>query len=133
LNAKPCAGALIERDGRVLLGRRAGEPRQGNWDVIGGFLEPQEHPAEAAVREALEETGLEVSLGELFGIYIDTYGDDNLYTFNVYYRALAPTGDPRPTSDVSELRWFAPAELPADLAFPHENELLSLWARYVRS
>jgi ADP-ribose pyrophosphatase YjhB (NUDIX family) len=125
LNAKPCAGTLIVRDGRVLLARRAGEPRRGTWDVVGGFLEPHEHPSEGAIREAREETGLDVTLGDLVGIFIDTYGDEGLYTFNVYYLAEAPEGEPIPASDVTELRWFALDEIPDDLAFPHEHELLA--------
>jgi 8-oxo-dGTP diphosphatase len=61
-NAKPCAGALVGRDGQVLLGRRAVEPGLGSWDIPGGFLNPWEHPSEAAVREVREETGLQVRL-----------------------------------------------------------------------
>lgn len=132
LNAKPCAGALIERGGKVLLARRAGAPRAGTWDVVGGFLEPHEHPAEAAVREALEETALHIRLTGLFAIHIDTYGDEHLYTLNVYYRAEAPEGTPAPTSDVAELRWFGPGEIPAALAFSHEHELLQAWETAVR-
>jgi ADP-ribose pyrophosphatase YjhB (NUDIX family) len=128
LNAKPCAGTLIERDGRVLLAKRAQEPRADTWDVVGGFLEPHELPAEAAVREAHEETGLDIELGDVFAILVDTYGDPNLYTLNVYYRALAPTGEPVPTSDVTQLQWFGPGEIPDDLSFPHEYELLRRWA-----
>ena len=59
-NAKRCASAVIVREGRVLLGRRAGEPGRGQWDIPGGFLNPWEHPADGAMREVREETGLEV-------------------------------------------------------------------------
>jgi len=50
-NAKPCAGALVVRDGRLPLGRRAVEPARGRWGIPGGFLNPWEHPATAAVRD----------------------------------------------------------------------------------
>ena len=46
-NAKPCAGALVIRNGKVLLVRRAVEPFKGYWDIPGGFCEADEHPAEA--------------------------------------------------------------------------------------
>lgn len=133
LNAKPCAGILIEHQGRLLLGRRAYEPRRGTWDVVGGFLEPQEHPADGAIREAREETGLELRPGDVFAIFVDTYGDGDLYTLNVYYRATAPHAEPVASSDVTELQWFAPDELPSDLAFPHEHTLLAQWAEAIRS
>ncbi len=126
-NAKPCAGALIVRGGQLLLARRDVEPRQGTWDVVGGFLEPDEDPATGAAREALEETGLAVRITRLVGIFPDTYGDDGTYTLNIYYEAEAPDGQPVAQSDVAELRWFRPEDLPSELAFPHEHELLALW------
>ncbi|MGH9036149.1 MAG: NUDIX domain-containing protein, partial [Acidimicrobiia bacterium] len=42
-NAKPCAGALVMRDGKLLLMRRAHEPWLGRWDIPGGFCEVDEH------------------------------------------------------------------------------------------
>ena len=59
LDAKPCAGALVARGGKLMLVRRAHEPWRGAWDVPGGFCGPREHPAEAAEREVREETGLD--------------------------------------------------------------------------
>jgi 8-oxo-dGTP diphosphatase len=130
-NAKPCAGALIVRDGRLLLARRGVAPRLGAWDIVGGFVHPDEHPADAARREALEETGLTVRIGDCLGMYVDQYGDDagSDYTLNVYYLCEAPAGLPVATSDVRELAWFAPDALPADVAFPHERQVLADWRR----
>jgi 8-oxo-dGTP diphosphatase len=132
-NAKPCAGVLIVRAGRVLLARRAIAPRQGTWDVVGGFLAPDEDPASGAAREALEETGLAVRLTRLVGMYPDAYGDDGTYTLNIYFEAEAPEGEPVAQSDVAELRWFAPDALPDDLAFPHEQDLLAHWRELIAS
>ena len=60
-NSKPCAEALVLRDGKVLLAQRAVEPFHGAWDIPGGFLENGEHPQDGVVRELREETGLERS------------------------------------------------------------------------
>ena len=49
-NAKPCAGALVMRDGRLLLVRRSMDPWLGWWDIPGGFCEEDEHPILAAAR-----------------------------------------------------------------------------------
>ena len=132
-NAKPCAGVLIERSGRVLLARRAVEPRLGAWDVVGGFLKPDESPQAAARREALEETGMQVVVGELLGMYVDRYGEHpgSDFTLNLYFRARCAAGDPVARSDVRELRWFAEGELPPVMAFAHQRELLSVWRRRV--
>jgi ADP-ribose pyrophosphatase YjhB (NUDIX family) len=125
-NAKPCAGAIVVRNGRVLLGRRAVEPALGLWDIPGGFLNPWELPAAAAAREVLEETGLEVRLSGLLTVAIDTYHDRD-YTLNVYYLAEPISGQEHPADDLAELRWFAPDELPQDLAFAHCAEVLAAW------
>jgi ADP-ribose pyrophosphatase YjhB (NUDIX family) len=130
-NAKPCGGALIaDGDGRLLLVRRAHDPYDGCWDIPGGFCELREHPRDAATREALEETGLEVAAGELAGMWLDDYGDTGIVTLNCYFRCRVTGGSERAQAgEVAELRWFSPGELPVDeLAFPeHERLVLEAW------
>ncbi len=131
-NAKPCACALVIQDGRVLLVRRAIEPFYGYWDIPGGFLEAEEHPAVCVVRELEEETGLRIRLTALLGIYVDTYGNEDGYTLNIIYLAEVVGGEPRPASDALELAWFAPHELPAKLAFRSDYQALEDWQRAMR-
>ena len=131
-NAKPCACALVVQDGRVLLVRRAIEPFYGYWDIPGGFLEAEEHPAASVVREIEEETGLRIRLTSLLGIYVDAYSTEDEYTLNIHYLAEVVSGEPRPASDVSELAWFAPHELPSDLAFRSDYQALEDWQRAMR-
>jgi ADP-ribose pyrophosphatase YjhB (NUDIX family) len=125
-NAKPCAGALVVRDGQVLLGRRAVEPGLGMWDIPGGFLEPWEHPADAAAREVLEETGLRVRMTGLLTVVMDTY-HDQFYTLNVYYLAEVLDGEMCAADDLAELRWFAPDALPTEFAFAHCRGVIDAW------
>ena len=125
-NAKPCAGALVVQDGRVLLGRRAVEPAKGAWDIPGGFLEPWELPSEAAVREVREETGLEARPLHLLTVVVDTYADHD-YTLNHYYVAEPVGGTLEPADDLAELHWFAPDDLPTEFAFPHCARVLADW------
>lgn len=130
-NAKPSVSALIVRGGRVLLLRRGREPRRGWWDLPGGFLEADEHPADGAMREAREETGLTVVINHLLGVYLGSYGDpadpDNI--LNLAYLATAPAGEPMPTDEAAGFGWFAPGELPPDLAFDHNRAALVDWQR----
>ncbi|HEY2320535.1 MAG TPA: NUDIX domain-containing protein [Solirubrobacteraceae bacterium] len=69
LNPAPCGEAVVVRDEKVLLLRRANDPYRGSWDVPGGFCESDEHPMRAAERELAEELGLAgygwFALGEL--------------------------------------------------------------------
>jgi ADP-ribose pyrophosphatase YjhB (NUDIX family) len=122
--AKPTAGALVVRDGRVLLVQRAMEPGRGKWDIPGGFMEPDELPQEAAIRELREETGLAVTPTDLLGFYVDDYPyappGSNEKVLIIYFLATA-TGEPHPDDDAAAIGWFAPGDLPgpANLAFPH--------------
>jgi 8-oxo-dGTP diphosphatase len=134
LDAKPCAGALVTREGKLLLVRRAHEPWRGSWDVPGGFCGAREHPADAAVREVREETGLVVHTTGILGMWIDTYAPSgpnaDKVTLNIYFRAVPTRGDePRlDPNEVAEIAWFAPDELPSALAFPgHLVDVLRAW------
>jgi len=126
-NSKPCAGVLVVRDGRVLLVQRAFEPYRGWWDVPGGFLAEGEHPEQGAVRELREETGLTVRLTGLVGIFMDEYGPSGDATLNVFYTGEVDGGDEAAGSDATGMRWFAPHELPDNVAFRCNREALAAW------
>ena len=71
---KVSAAVRIVKDNKLLLIQRAIEPWKSAWHMPAGYLEVDETPQECAAREALEETGYEVKIGDLVGIY--TYDDD---------------------------------------------------------
>lgn len=140
-NAKPCATALIEdAAGRVLLVRRGIEPYKGLWNLPGGFLEVDEHPETGACREALEETGLEVALVGLLGIYLDWFdgaGDPRRAhgSLSMAYRARPVGGALRETAESTEAAWFAADALPPDeaIAYPNHRRTLADWRELVKS
>ena len=66
-------GAIIIEQARVVLVKRAHPPLSGEWSIPGGVLEVGETLRQGAVREALEETGLAVEVGELVGVYAPNY------------------------------------------------------------
>jgi 8-oxo-dGTP diphosphatase len=123
-NPEPTACAVcVDSDGRILLGRRAGEIFHGYWDLPGGFVQEGEHPLDALRREFREETGLSIEPRDFLGVWMDRYGDgdDVPSTLNLYWTADIAGGDvdAQPADDVSELQWFRESELPArdQLAF----------------
>ena len=128
-NAKPCAGALVVREGKILLGLRDREPYRGLWDIPGGFLEAEEHPEAGAIREVKEETGLDIHPDGLIGIYMDRYGKGNSpYTLNIFYEAHVTGGSERPSSDLADLRWFHVEQLPWEaIAFKNAEEAIKDW------
>jgi len=140
VNAKPCAGVLAMRDGRLLLLRRANEPWLGRWDIPGGFCEAHEHPVSTAVREAREECGLEVEVTGFLGLWLDRYpdpadADHPTTTLNAYYHGTVGAEVGRPDSaETSEFGWFAPDAVPAEeIAFPHHaRSVLAAWREAVK-
>ncbi len=138
-NAKPCAGTLVVRDGRLLLVKRAVEPYLGCWDIPGGFLEANELPSAGAVREVEEETGLKTVLTGLFDFYMGHYshGDEDVRCLNIYFLGQVVGGDQQPGDDAADLAWFSPEELlghlgnPETIAFEHAHQVLEDWIESV--
>lgn len=121
-NPAPTVSAIpVDPGGRLLLARRAREPRLGRWDALGGFVESGENATDALVRELREETGAEFVPLAFLGGFADTYGPGGPPTFNLYWTARHVSGALEPDDDVAELRWFSPEELPSDeeIAFPN--------------
>ena len=92
----------------------------------------REHPKAAAAREVREETALEVDVDGVLGMWVDSYGADDTdkITLNIYFHASprGPLETPAASHEVAEIAWFAPDELPADLAFPeHLPAVLRAW------
>lgn len=106
----------FDAEGRLLLVRHSDD---GLWATVGGAVDPDESPQEAALREAAEETGLVLELGELRGVlggprYRARYanGDECSYV-PIVFEASVVGGEGRPDGDeVLELGWFELARLP---------------------
>ncbi len=108
-------GAVIVQDGRVLVVKRASEPLKGRWSIPGGMLELGEKLREATAREALEETGLAVEVGEVLdvfdAIYVDPAGLTQYHYVLIDFLCRPIAGELRASSDVSEASWAGEDEL----------------------
>jgi len=115
-NPAPAVGVVTLMEGKVLWVRRAFEPRKGLWSLPAGFLEWEEDPRAGARREALEETGLEMEIGEVFEALA---GDDDPRTraLLVLFWAEITGGEERAGDDASELAWFPAEAPPPDIAW----------------
>jgi 8-oxo-dGTP diphosphatase len=102
-------------------------PPQG-WALPGGFVEEGETLEQAVVREAKEETGLDITLLEQLFTYSDPRRDPRRHTLSTVYAARAQ-GEPRAGDDAAEARAFAPGAMPQPLVFDHA-QILADWMRY---
>jgi 8-oxo-dGTP diphosphatase len=106
----------LSPDDRVVLVRRRYPPP--GWALPGGFVEGGETVEAAAVREAREETGLEVSLTDLLYVYSDPRRDARRHTASVVFLGRT-SGVPVGADDAAEARAFGWDELPSPIAFDH--------------
>ncbi len=123
LDPKLAVAVLIARDGRILLGKRGPGAREpGKWSFPAGFVERGERVERAAVREAREETGLEIAVGDLIGLH----SSDGETVVLAVYEAACAVGEPRAGDDLTEVGWFAASDLP-ELAFPRDRRIMEAW------
>lgn len=121
LHPYPTVDIIIEMEnGGVVLIRRKNPPF--GWALPGGFVDYSESLEEAAVREAKEETCLEVTLKSQFHTYSDPKRDTRKHTVTTVFIATA-TGEPIAADDAKEIGVFTKDNLPNPLAFDHEQIL----------
>jgi ADP-ribose pyrophosphatase YjhB (NUDIX family) len=124
-NPKIVAGSVVAHAGKVLLCRRAIEPRAGFWTLPAGFLEAHEQPEDGARREALEEAMARITLEGLIGIYTVRH----ISQVQMFFRArFEGTPDFRAGHETLEARLFAWEEIPwSEIAFPSVIWTLQTW------
>lgn len=116
----PTVDVIIEVGDRIVLVRRKNPPP--GWAIPGGFIDVGEKAEDAAVREAREETGLDVTLTALLGVYSDPARDPRGHTISTVYVGRAD-GAPVGADDASEAGLFGEDSLPSPIAFDHAKIL----------
>jgi ADP-ribose pyrophosphatase YjhB (NUDIX family) len=115
VNPKIVVGAVCTWEDRVLLCRRAIEPRRGYWTMPAGFMEERESVDEGAAREAMEEAGADIEIGPLLGVW----SVPRISQVHMMFVARMRSPHIEAGEESLEVRFFAWSEIPwADLAFP---------------
>ncbi len=119
-NPFPTVDIIIEINGGIVLIERKNPPH--GWAMPGGFVDYGESLEDSAMREAKEETSLDVDLTEQFHTYSDPNRDPRHHTITTVFIAKA-TGTPRAQDDAKSLGIFTEDTLPQPLAFDHAKIL----------
>lgn len=131
-NPAPTVDVLVEladRPGTLVFIERKNPPH--GFALPGGFVDEGEYVADAAVREAKEETGLDVELVELFHVYSDPKRDPRKHTISTVFIGRA-RGEPQGGDDAARCLVCAPDELPGPLVFDH-GVIVADYLRYKRT
>ena len=122
LTPKVAVDVLIDRGaGLVVLIKRKNQP-EGHWALPGGYVKVGESAEEAALREAKEETGLDIELIRQFHVYSDPKRDPRGHCVSVVFIGRA-VEDPRAASDAVECGLYYEMNIPENMAFDHRQIL----------
>lgn len=105
-------GAMIEKDGKILLVQERQPKAYGLWNTPAGWLEPKEKAIEGAKREVKEETGYDIEINSLLGIYIhgSRHSPDSIVN-KIVFRASIIGGELNiPEDELLDVKWFEPSE-----------------------
>lgn len=112
---------IIIDDNKIVLVKRLNNPYKNHWALPGGFVEYGEKVESAAIREAKEETGLDIELDKLVGVYSDANRDPRGHTVTVAYTAHIVGGKLQSDSDAKDAKFVSIDSLDFDnLAFDHD-------------
>jgi len=109
-NPLPSVAVVIRKGDKILLVKRGVEPGKGRWALPSGFIEIEETPQKACLRELKEETGLKGKIKRLIGVYSQRtkiYKNVLIISYEVI-----PEGKPKPGSDTKEVKFFSLKNLP---------------------
>ena len=115
---------IFDDDFNFILIKRLNDPYKNCWALPGGFVEYGEKVEHAVIREAKEETGLDIELNKLVGVYSDANRDPRGHTVSVVYMASIVGGQLKSDTDAKDVQYFEISELnKMDLAFDHKQIL----------
>jgi len=129
-NPAPAAAALVLQGDQVLLTRRDIAPFKGSWTIPAGYEESDEAPVDTAIREAREETGLEVRPLGLYEVF-HTRDDPRKAAILIVYLCEPAGGRLQAGDDASDARFFPIKDLPEDIGFENNRKVLARLAREI--
>jgi 8-oxo-dGTP diphosphatase len=124
----PAVGVVCLREESVLLIRRGTPPRQGEWSLPGGRIEPGERAVDAALRELREETGVEAEITGLIDVVDGLFPEAGRHYVLIDYAARWLSGEPVAGDDAAEARFVALDEVEALIDWSETRRIIRIAA-----
>ena len=124
----PAVGVVCLRGDSVLLIRRGTPPRQGEWSLPGGRIEPGERAVDAALRELGEETGIQAEITGLIDVVDGLFPEAGRHYVLIDYAARWVSGEPVAGDDALEARFVALDEVERLIAWSETRRIIRLAA-----
>jgi 8-oxo-dGTP diphosphatase len=123
-NPTPTADIILQRDSKILMVRRKKDPFKGQLALPGGFINEGETAEEAARREAIEETSLEVEPIEILGVYSDPKRDPRKHIMSTVFVGIIVGGSDKAGDDAESIEWVELGNIEKqEIAFDHAQIL----------
>jgi 8-oxo-dGTP diphosphatase len=132
-NPVPAVDIILQKGSEILLVKRKNEPFKDQLALPGGFVNEAESVESAAMREAFEETSLDIEPIDILGVYSDPKRDPRRHILTVVFVGTILNGVPSPRDDSSEIEWARVDDIQKkNLAFDHK-QILSDYIEWRRS
>ncbi len=125
-NPKPVVSGIYVENGKILMLQRATEPLKGYWVLPGGFMKYEETPQEALKRETKEETGVDIDIYDLIGVYQIDNDPRGIHIDIIYSGTI--NGEIKLSNEDNKYDFFDPNKLPDKIAYKH-REAIEDWAK----
>ena len=123
-NPTPTVDIILQRDSKILMVRRKKDPFKHQLALPGGFINEGETAEEAARREAIEETSLEVEPIEIQGVYSDPKRDPRKHVMSIVFVGIIVGGSDRAGDDAESIEWVELGNIEKqEIAFDHAQIL----------
>jgi ADP-ribose pyrophosphatase YjhB (NUDIX family) len=127
-NPSPTVSLLIVDGKKVLLGKRGGPPGKGTWSLPSGYIEYDDDFLTAAIREAKEETGLDVELISIINV-VSSFVTAKFHFLGVYLVAQVLGGELAAADDLEAVEWFPIAGPLPEMGFEEDTHIIEMYVK----
>jgi len=126
-NPAPTVSILVVDNDRVLLGKRGGEPGEGTWSLPSGYVEYEDDFLTTAIREAKEETGLDVEIRSIINV-VSSFVSPRYHFLGIYVTAHVVGGELVAGDDLRDVAWFPLAGPLPEMGFQEDVVIIEMYA-----